>query len=281
MKRTRIGAWRAVRTAGFALMLVGTPAATVAQTPAPAQTDKTVYSFSLAAIARRGEEAARRQEREGMRGVIQGRVLLDNGEPAVGVLVEANFKRHQTGAQGEGCAVTDSRGRYRIHGLNPYYWKSTPQDFYVQVYGVDQPFLPDPGRIVPLGKTRHHTAIHVDFTMHRAPVITVRVRDAVTGAPVVGMSVSSENGGINRVEGVTDAKGEYRFRARDLQTEIRLQAIQSKYLIIDSAPSSGFYHEIRFASLAELHGVTLEVRTTAEVQEPIVVFPAAPKILRR
>ncbi|MES2462764.1 MAG: hypothetical protein V4671_19455 [Armatimonadota bacterium] len=219
------------------------------------------------------QEAARRNEKAGMRGVIQGRVLFDDGKPAAGFPVEASFTHHQSGAIGEGLTRTDGKGYYRLRGLKTDHWDG-PQEFRVEVFNNEKPVIPDPMRIVPLGKTRHHTAINVNFTLHRSPLITVRIRDMSTGAPIPGVSVAAAPGFSGylwmKSEGVTDAKGEFQYAVRKLWSTITVTNLNNESLRL--APSSLYFHEILFASVAELRDVTIEVGTYSVASD----IPAKP-----
>lgn len=199
-----------------------------------------------------GEEIAVRNERDyGFKGVITGRVLLGDGRPAAGFPVIARFVRHQTGGQGEGEAITDAQGRYRIHGLSP-------QGFGVQAENGGRPYVPGPARVIHLEQFPNKTAANVNLTLHLGPQITVRVHDAQTGAPVAGLAVSAYSSGLRA--GVTDARGELRFRASRLDTDLRMENQESHGRYISAAPGYSFYRRITFDSVADLHDVTWDVK---------------------
>lgn len=264
-----IVAFTVALASGFALTLLSPAALAQAGTEASSESplESPLEQTRREKIRQESEEAARRNEKAGFRGVIQGRVLLDNGKPAVGFPVFASYSPRMSREQGEGYAITDSRGGYRIRGLNPVNWRGDgPQSFRVEVSSAGGPFIADPSRIVPLGRTRHHTAINVNFTMHRSPLITVRVRDAQTGAPVPGVLVAAapEMSNGSKVEGVTDARGEFRYRVRELGSTIYLKDIDRDGVSIVVAPS---FQEVRFSGIADLHDVTIEVKAFTEKQE--------------
>jgi protocatechuate 3,4-dioxygenase beta subunit len=241
--------------------------AQTSQTSQTSQTDSAKRKFSPEKVFKDGEAAAQSQEKMGMRGVIQGRILFENGKPAVGVAVSARFKRHQSGMPGEGFTVTDSKGRYRLHGLNPYYRDNVPQEFWIELYCGDQPYLPEIGRIVSLGNMRHHTAINVDFKLCRAPVITVRARDSRTGKPFNGLQVTAapsvSNGSI--VEGITDGKGEFHYIVREFSSTIELENLYSRATPMRYSPSTRGYYEVAFTGVEDLHDVTIDVEIDTDI----------------
>lgn len=151
-----------------------------------------------------GSRLGRRNEQlYGFHGRITGKVTFDDGKPAAGREVECRFQMHQSGAPGEGYAVTRSDGTYEIRGLNP-------QRFYVSVGNENTGYIATPPVLVNL----RHEITGLNFVLKPGPDLTIRVRDAETGAPVPNLRVQVEeqlphNGPIL---GVTDAKGEYHRR---------------------------------------------------------------------
>ncbi len=207
-----------------------------------------------------GEEIAARNERTyGFKGVITGRVTLSDGKPAVGFPVVARFVMHQTGAQGEGEAITDTQGRYRIHGLSP-------QGFGVQAGNGGKPYLVESWRIVHLEKFPNATVANVDFTLRLGPQITVRVHDAQTGVPVAGTIVNAnQSAGTSPFPvGATDARGEFRFRTGQWETEMRLDEGKHQGRDINAAPGYSSYRRVKFNGVADLHDVTWDVKTYSD-----------------
>lgn len=203
-----------------------------------------------------GEEIARDNERTyGFKGVITGRVTLGDGKPAVGFPVIARFVPRQSEVPGEGEAITDAQGRYRIHGLHP-------QDFWVQAQNGGRPYVPGPARVIRLEQYPNKTAANVDFTLHLGPQITVRVHDAQTGVPVAGLAVSAYNSGPEA--GVTDARGELKLRVSRLDTDLRIENREIQGHYVSAAPGYSFYRRLKFNSVSDLRVVTWDVKTYSD-----------------
>ncbi len=193
-----------------------------------------------------GEAIARRNERDyHFAGEITGRVLLDNGQPAVHIPVKARFVMHQTGAQGEGEALTDGQGYYRIHGLNP-------QGFIVQVENGGTPYIPEPARQIKLTGYPNRIASNINFTLRLGPQITVRVREAERGAPVQGIEVNATpfiGTGGQRI-GETNAQGDFMFRANSPFVQMRLSADKLRKDEIYAAPGYSFYKQLNVQNIS-------------------------------
>lgn len=189
-------------------------------------------------LRKKSEEIATRNEREyGYRGEITGRVTLDHGEPAVGFAVHARFFWHQTGAPGEGWAVTDSGGYYRLHGLNP-------QQFIVQVDNRGKPYLVPPHKVVNL----KNKAEHVDFQLRLGGLLKIKVVDAQTGEPVQGLVVRWGPLGMMQATplGNTDRNGEFELRACESEIGIQLENPNPEERTWGAAPGYSLFH--RFES---------------------------------
>ena len=198
-----------------------------------------------------GEEIARRNEKDyHYKGEIKGRVLLDNGKPAVGFTVRAWFAQHQTGAPGEGFAVTDASGNYRIHGLNP-------QGFFVAVESGSKPYIPPPYRTIQLITYPNKTTANVNFTLRLGPKITIRVRDAESGTPISGIVVSAFPylGTNGSAIGETNAQGNFAFRASSLTMQLRLDADKQQSLKIAPAPGYAFSKGLQLAAIIDTEWV--------------------------
>lgn len=195
-------------------------------------------------------------------GVISGRVTLD-GKPIAGIPVTARFAMHQTGARGEGTTVTDANGNYRITGLNP-------QDFRVQVTNGGKPYLVGPPQAIALHKLPKTTAENVNFALYLGPEITVRVRDAESFAPVPGIVVKtypSDYQSRQAPPNVTDAKGEFRFRAGTTEVGIELDGGQTPPLLY-AAPGYSFHYNTKLPYAPNLPPLTWEVRSYRDAMNP-------------
>ncbi|MEZ0327866.1 MAG: collagen binding domain-containing protein [Fimbriimonas sp.] len=163
----------------------------------------------------RRADRIRRNVAMGMNRVIKGRVLLDDGKPAEGFVVNARFKMHQTGAPGEGDAVTDAKGYYEIQGLGK-------DEFYVSVAHSEKPYVIPPGTLVDLTATTSATL--PDILLRLGPEVTIRVKDAETGEPVKGLSVTWNYMAMgDHQPPKTDANGEARFRVGYLEFGLRVE----------------------------------------------------------
>lgn len=207
-----------------------------------------------------GKEIARTNEQNlGFKGVIRGRVRFRDGRPAKGFTVLARFFFHQTGAPGEGFAVTDANGEYTIRGLNP-------QQFRVSVEaGGTSYIVPDP-RTVALESLPDKTASNIDFTLTLGPKITIRVHDAQTGEPISDVAVFAglPGGGSSQPRGRTDAKGEFRFRSGYLETYIRLEPGKHDGFTVSEAPGYRLSRNVAFATPDDLRDVEWDVKTYTE-----------------
>jgi hypothetical protein len=148
-----------------------------------------------------------------MTGTVTGRVLFQDGSPAPGFRVSARFQMHQTGAPGEGDAVTDANGRYTIQYLGK-------DRFLVGVDRGNQPYLVPNSVRVDLTKTT--TASLPDFTLQLGPEVTVRVRDAETNQPVPGLVVSAAFPGGPGSPTPLSANGEAKFRVGMLEFDLTI-----------------------------------------------------------
>ncbi|MGV3614773.1 MAG: MSCRAMM family protein [Fimbriimonas sp.] len=164
---------------------------------------------------KRRQMRVRQNEAMGMKGIVRGRVVFENGSPAVGFPVGARFKFHQTGAPGEGNAVTDAQGNYEIRGL-------ASQEFFVGVGNSGKPYILPRPVLVSLFKSSSERL--PDFVLRLGPEVTVRVKDAERGTPVPNLAVKVTDAmGMAREGGITDAKGEARFRADVLEFTLTVE----------------------------------------------------------
>lgn len=215
--------------------------------------------WMVSAQDRTGERATRNERLYGFRGVIAGRVTFADDRPARGFRVVARFVTHQTGAPGEGEATTDADGRYEIRGLNP-------QNFHVAVENGGKPYIvPSPRRVDLRARTDG-----VDFVLRLGPQITVRVRDAQTGRPIAGMTVEANPAlyASPAPVGTTDARGEFQFRAGQLEVEMRLRAGGSLAANIEAAPGYSFYHTLH---LTPGQDVTWDVKTYQQALQSVLI----------
>lgn len=206
---------------------------------------------------RNGKEIPWEQEQNHrFNGVISGHVWLSNGKPAQGFKVDARFVEPQTLAPGEGSAVTDASGYYEIYGLSP-------ESFRVYAVSDGADYIAPTARIVPLNTFPDATATNVDFTLTRGLQITVRVRDAQSGASIPGIEVRANQTqhGSPSLQGVTDARGELRFRASQLETRLQLEAGKRDGYFISPAPGSAFYRLVKFLSADRIKDVVWDVKT--------------------
>lgn len=197
---------------------------------------------------------AQQNEQMGFRGVITGTVRRADGLnlPIADVLVRARFVRKATGAQGEGSAYTDAMGRYEIRGLSS-------QEFAVSIEPeLERTLIPSAYQRVDLRTIAR--VDNIDFTVEDGPLITVRVRDAETDAPIPQMAINS-SGTFRRPlpYGVTDSNGETRFRMPFLQDYLRLEPVdKAQRNKIEAAPGFNFGKSI---DLKKSAGIVWEVRT--------------------
>jgi 5-hydroxyisourate hydrolase-like protein (transthyretin family) len=146
---------------------------------------------------------------------IQGRLVTEEGEPAVGVTVRLSGpeKGNPRSIFGE-AAVTDENGRYEFKLILAGTWiLSVTTERYAQILAQD--LTVDLGDSVDLGTT----------VLARSATIEGRVLDAATGRPVEGAYVSGRarrapDPGIGVPPAVTDADG--RFTVSALPGEVVL-----------------------------------------------------------
>lgn len=200
------------------------------------------------------EQVAAQNEKWGLRGIIAGRVTFADGRPAPGFHVQARFTEPQSGAQGENEGVTNPDGRYEIRGLNP-------QGFSVSVFTAQTPYLSPSRRVdVPRPDGRVN---NVNLVLVPGPVVTVRVRDAETGAPVPGMAVSKSllYEGTNQPAGTTDATGMLVLRLNRLEASLDVEPPASERNRIVAAPSYDFHYYLK---MPRSQAVTWDIKTYAD-----------------
>jgi hypothetical protein len=151
---------------------------------------------------------------------LDGRVLKDNGDPAVNIVVSAmRFSYDASGRRGAVIrqARTDDRGRFRVHSLpaGEYYLEAAadPLDVLRQAPSPDgrvtmlaRSFYPgaprmDGGQSIPLAAGQE--MVNLEFSVSTVPATAVRgtIIDS-TGAPARSMSA--------RIQRVGEASGEVR-----------------------------------------------------------------------
>ncbi|MES2461693.1 MAG: carboxypeptidase-like regulatory domain-containing protein [Armatimonadota bacterium] len=203
------------------------------------------------------QDNARHHQEPDYNGVISGRVRLSDGKSAEGLRVWARPVQRSFSRRSGGVAVVSASGEYRIEGL-------ASEDFYVSVENDrdDSSYFAVEPRTVSLTKLTG-MAQNVDFTLTLGPQITVRFRDAESGAPLSGITVKAvqRRSAPMRPLGTTDARGEYRFRATDIRTAIELapkdrSGIGSRSVTV--APGSSFSRQITFPSAAQATDVVWE-----------------------
>ena len=150
---------------------------------------------------------------------ISGWVKLEDGRPAVGFTVHADLAAWPDGGGGPNAAVTDGHGWYRINaspelrmnysgpGLNP----NGPNGYLVWVSNGGKPYVEPSPQTIDTDALPKHRATHVDFVLRSGPEITARAQDAVTGAPVPGVTIFYQNS-VTTTAGITGADGVLRFR---------------------------------------------------------------------
>lgn len=162
----------------------------------------------------------RENEKMGMRGIVRGRVVTDDGRSPLGLVVAARFVMHQTGMPGEGSARCDSEGRFDIRGLGK-------DEFFVGVAGETEYVVPPPVRVdLRSGGTKTIP----DLALRLGPLVTIRVRDPLAGKPVAGIPVSVGSAGMGSPKAKTDANGVARFRYGGLRGDLRLDADPREYV---------------------------------------------------
>lgn len=194
-------------------------------------------------------------------GMIHGTVRYASGKPAGGFRVRARFVHRATGARGEGFAMSDAFGNYTIRGLTDRQ-QGSRTEFQVSVENEGKPFV---ARVasVPVTITPYRNARSgVDFVLEAGPEITVRVRDAETGAPVAGLPIEANQSAWWSPEpcGVTDANGEFVYHSPNRQNTLRINTEKPKRLSI--APAPGYNLSYR-EELAPGQKAVWEVRTYA------------------
>jgi hypothetical protein len=152
---------------------------------------------------------------------------------------------HQTGASGEGSAVTDVQGKYRISGL-----ARTKLSLSVITSGTGA--LAPTARVVDLTRG----SVTSNFLLRPGPRIAVRVRDAETGKPVSGIHVATGEAiaGPDR----TDGEGQFSYRASSLSPHLQLEADSNRLPRVGPAPGFTFSPRLNLKSSRD---VTLEVLT--------------------
>ncbi len=161
-------------------------------------------------------------------GTVTGKVMLDNGAPAVGFTVRAipaslTWTRYQEDRTN--TAVTDSDGRYTItlRPMNimvysgPMPTKAKGYQVFVSNTGTE--YVEPPPQNADPDTQPNHIVTDVNFVMQIGPQIVVRVHDAITGAPVPGLKIHVDNDARDQVTG---SDGTLRFRVPF--TNIRLEA---------------------------------------------------------
>lgn len=175
-----------------------------------------------------------RAEAAGMRNTISGRVLGPDGDPAPNALVIARFRMHQTGAPGEGSALTGEDGKFVIRGLGQ-------NDFMVGPARMDDYVVPPP---VNVNLQEQSSATVGDFKLVLGPQVTVKVTDAETHEPVEGLSIELGDLGMSRRTFQTDAKGTARFRADVLEFEMNVRDSIERPRI-SQAPGHPLGHQVK------------------------------------
>ena len=168
------------------------------------------------------------------RGSIRGRVTLDDRANPAGIVVRARFRYHATGATGEGVAVVRADGSYEIRALDS-------REFVLTVENAAGYIPPPPLSVDLRGKTLVSGA---NLDLRLGPLVTVRVREAITGAPVSGLLLTAADPRFGPAygEGVpTDAKGEAALRAEALDLTLHLEDPTGRYAGVETP---GLYRSV-------------------------------------
>ncbi len=194
------------------------------------------------------QERIKRNQGYGMNGAVKGRVVLDDGSPASGFVVTALFQQRKTGGEGEGDAVTDSKGNFIVEGLGK-------DQFYVIVSNEGKPYVVPRPAFVDL---RTNTSVSVpDLHLKLGPLVTVRVKNAETGQPVPGLVASSRSHGSPQEAGVkTNANGEASFRTDRLEFILRVED-EDKIRGYGPAPGYALMKEIKLSGVEPVVWETL------------------------
>lgn len=161
---------------------------------------------------------------------ISGKVTRLDGTPAANIPVHARFRRNMTGAEGENKDVTDAQGRYAM--------RVSAEEFVVMVDNGGTSYLSESH----LADVRTKSATDINLTLHLTPRVTVRVRDALTGQPLVGVKITRSGG----MKGKTDKNGTFTFRMLGFEEHLELRPKDSR---ISAAPGYSFEPQFRVRSL--------------------------------
>ena len=111
---------------------------------------------------------------------VTGRISCDDGSSPAGFVVAVRFRYHQTGMPGEGHTVTDVNGRFELKNLGS-------QQFLLYVENGGKPYVTP--SLVSLDLTKVKRIDNVDLRLRLGPKLTIRVRDAETKHPMIGVPV--------------------------------------------------------------------------------------------
>lgn len=218
-------------------------------------------------------------------GTISGRVTRDGGLPAAGFTVRAvpaAFPRYSQ--NNPNMAVTDADGRYTLAlhppGIFAYSgpMNSGAKGYLVWVSNGGQPYVEPPPRTVDTAPLPGHTASGVGFVLRLGPQITVHAHDAITGAPVPGLTVRAGTIiSMSQTPGVTGPDGTLRFRVPFTDVRLEAEVPDAEQRTTQAAPGYGaggrFYRQVTAAPGQEIdweiktygtsrdsdwHGVVLE-----------------------
>ena len=211
-------------------------------------------------------------------GTISGRVTRDGGLPAVGFTVRAvpaGLPRLRYSKSSQNTAVTGADGRYTLT-LHPPTFSSYSgpmnrgaKGYLVWVVNGGQPYVEPPPLTVDTAALPGHAASGADFVLRLGPQMTVHAHDAITGAPVPGLTIRYGSSlGVNQDAGVTGSDGTLRFRVPFTDIRLEAQVPDAERATMQAAPGYGagdrFFRQVKARPGEE---VDWEIKTYGPTRE--------------